>query len=481
MTVQSSPFVPPAPPVHKKDLSVWCLLFRVTRSTLSIWPDYAFETLYVRNRVMGIETLLVSDPEGVRHVLTANAANYRRPYSVTRVARPLVGSGLFLAEGADWRRQRRLLAPTFTPASIGLLLPHFRDAGLHLLRSVEKSPRANLSKAFQDTALEAVLRALFSMPESGDRETLRNMARDYIEGPGRPTLIDGFSKSENSFAFANGRRARFQKRWSAAIDEIISRRKASPTRTGHRDLLDLLLSLRDAETGEPLSDAEIRDQCATMFFAGSETTARLMFWASYLLAMDPEEQASVREEIAAFPPERINNLDDLQNWRRLRNVLLEALRLYPPVPQIVRVANGPDDICGEKISANTQVWICPWVMHRHRRFWERPTAFFPARFAGKAAPWTQTPAYVPFGAGPRICIGLSFALSEAQIVLAQLLSRYNISLPGARPVMPVGRVTIEPSYEPLFRLEPASLGPTPWPRIMDTSQIARRETHTGFS
>ena len=140
MTVRTSPFVPPAPPVPAKDLPVWRLLWNVTRSTLSIWPNEAFDTLYGRNRVMGIETLLVNDPEGVRHVLTANAANYRRPTSVTRVARPLVGSGLFLAEGADWRRQRRLLAPTFAPASIGLLLPHFREAGLHLLRSVETSP-----------------------------------------------------------------------------------------------------------------------------------------------------------------------------------------------------------------------------------------------------------------------------------------------------------------------------------------------------
>ncbi len=196
MTVERLPFVPPAPPVYSKALPVWRLLWKVTRSTLSIWPDYAFERLYVRNRVLGIETLLVSDPEGVRHVLTANAANYRRPYSVTRFARPLGGSGLFLAEGADWRRQRRLLAPTFTPASIGVLLPHFRAAGLHLLRSVETSPRANLSKAFQDTALEAVLRALFSMPESGDREKISHMARAYVEGPGRPIWSTGLRRAK---------------------------------------------------------------------------------------------------------------------------------------------------------------------------------------------------------------------------------------------------------------------------------------------
>jgi cytochrome P450 len=268
MTAESLPFVPPAPTVHATDLPVWRLLWKITRSTLSIWPDYAFDKLYIRNRVLGVETITISDPEGVRHVLTANAGNYRRPYSVTRIARPLVGSGLFLAEGADWRRQRRLLAPTFTPATIGLLLPHFRDAGLHMLRSIEMSPRANLSKVFQDTALEAVLRALFSLPESGNREKLRHMVRDYIEGPGRPTLIDGFAQSENTFAFANAKRARFLKYWRAAIDQIVSRRKASPTAPSHRDLLGLLLGVRDAETGEALSDGEIRDQCGNPVFCG---------------------------------------------------------------------------------------------------------------------------------------------------------------------------------------------------------------------
>jgi cytochrome P450 len=421
---------------------------------LSIWPDYAFDKLYIPNRVLGLESLIVNDPEGVRHVLTANAENYRRPYSVTRIARPLVGSGLFLAEGADWRRQRRLLAPTFTPATIRLLLAHFRDAGLHLLRSIEMSSQANLSKAFQDMALEAVLRALFSLAESSEREKLGHMVRDYIEGAGRPTLIDGFARSEGAFSLTNFKRARFQKSWDATIAQIISRRKASPNAPAHRDLLDLLLSVRDSETDEALSDGEIRDQCATMFFAGSETTARLLFWACYLLAMDSEEQTRVREEVTAFRPDQIDGLDDLQNLRRLRNVLLEALRLYPPVPQIVRVAKGPDDICGQKIGANTQVWISPWVMHRHRRFWDQPTVFLPDRFAEKTAPWTQTPAFIPFGAGPRICIGLWFALLEAEMAMALLLSRYSISLPGARPVLPVGRVTIEPSYEPLFRLDP---------------------------
>jgi cytochrome P450 len=449
----NAPFVPPAPEVYARDLPAWRLLWNVSRSNLAIWPDYAFDVLVARNRFMGlIDTILLNDPEAARQVLGPNAAKYRRSSAVRRVARPLGGDGLFLAEGNAWRRQRRLLAPTFTPASTGLLLPHFAAAGLHLLHAVEATPRVNLSRALQDTALEAVLRALFSMPDNAARDRLSRLVRDYIEGPGRPNLLDGFATTDNAFAFANGRRDRFQRAWFTAIDDIIAERRAAPSRADHRDLLDLMLDLKDAETGDGLAATEIRDQSATMIFAGSETTARLMFWAAYLLTQDLDEQARVRTEIDAFPAERVAGIDDLHHWPRLRNVLLEALRLYPPIAHLVRDAVAADMIGDEAIAAGTQVWISPWIMHRHRKFWAHPTAFMPDRFVGKAAPWTQMPGYIPFGAGPRICIGLAFALAEAQVVLATLLGRYRVGLPSGTPVLPIGRATIEPSHEPMFEL-----------------------------
>jgi cytochrome P450 len=178
-----------------------------------------------------------------------------------------------------------------------------------------------------------------------------------------------------------------------------------------------------------------------------------MFWTSYLLAMDRVEQARIGAEVAAFPPDRVASPDDLRNWPRLRNALLEAPRLYPLPPHIQRDAEGPDEIGGEPIRRDAQVWISPWVMHRRRKFWDRPTAFLPDRFACESAPWTRMPAFIPFGMGPRIRIGLAFALSEAQIVLARLFSRYEIGLVDAWPVLPIGRVTTEPSHEPMFALE----------------------------
>jgi cytochrome P450 len=453
-TAVAATIFPSAPKVHAADLPVWRLLPAMARSSLSVWPDYAFDLIVNKQTTLGVTSVLVNDPEGVRHFLAVNAANYRRPSSIRRVATPLGGSGLFLAEGAEWRRQRKLLAPTFAPSSINVLVPHFHEAALHLLHSVEGKPGVNLSKAFQDTALEAVLRALFSMPENRAREELSALVRGYVEGAGRPGPFDFFAPSEDSFGFLLGKRRRFQSKWFAAIAAIIAQRKAEPRSANHRDLLDLLLELKDADTGEMLSDDEIRDQSATMFFAGSETTARLMFWTAYLLTLDMKEQQRLSSEIAAFPPERVRTLDDLGNWPALRNVLLEALRLYPPLPHTIRQANGPDTISGMSVAANDQVWASAWIMHRHRKFWQNPTAFMPDRFAGKSAPWVQMPAYIPFGVGPRICIGLNFALAEAQIVLAHLLARYRISVAGNRPVIPVGRVTTEPDHEPMFRLEP---------------------------
>jgi cytochrome P450 len=456
LTSTPSAFIPPAPVVYRKPLPLWRLLWMLNRSSLAIWHDEVFEAPIARRRVVGVEFLVVNDPDAVRHVMVANASNYGRPVSVRRVVRPLGGSGLFLSQGDDWRRQRRLLAPSFIPASIGLMLPHFRDAGLHLLHTIEKTRQANLSKAFQDAALEAVLRALFSMPDNSAREKLGRSVRNYIEGPGRPNLLDVIgARNESDFSWASGQRKRFMRSWFDAIEAIIAERKDRASDGQHQDMLDLLLSIVDKDTGEGLSNSEIRDQCGTMLFAASETTARLMFWAAYLLSQDLEEQGRVRTEITAFPVERVCALDDLKYWPRLRNVLLEALRLYPPLPHIVREALGPDQLAGEKVSSGMQVWFSAWVMHRHRRFWDQPAAFMPDRFASGGAPWTQMPAYIPFGTGPRICIGFSFALSEAQIVLATLLSCYKIGSVKGKPVMPLGRATIEPSYEPAFQLQPA--------------------------
>jgi cytochrome P450 len=451
-----SSIVPPAPVVHPKDLPAIRLLLGSIRNSLSIWPDRAFETAFDRNTLFGVESAFVNDPQGVRYMMATNAANYVRPAMLPRILRPLIGQGVFLAERGEWRRQRRLLSPPFTPNRVNILLPHFIAAANDLVQGLGGQPSADLSDAYQMAALNAVLRALFSMPDQAERDSLGNLVRQYVTGPGRPQIFDGFSKSETSFAFALGGRRAFQKRWFAAVDAIVAARRSESRDAGHQeDLLDLLIAVRDPETGEPIAADEVRDQCATMIFAGYETTARLLFWASYLLTLDHVEQARLRAEVAAFPPERVKTLDDLNHWPRLRLVLLETLRLYPPVPLLVREPVEDDVIMGEPVRRGIQVYVAPWVLHRHRKHWQHPTAFVPDRFAGQSLPWTSGGAYLPFGAGPRICIGAVFALAEAQIILATMLQRYTLTIEDKRPVMPVARLTIQPSHAPMFRLERA--------------------------
>jgi cytochrome P450 len=445
--------IPPAPPVHAKDLSTLSLVRTSARDTLAIWPNYAFEVPFSRRTVLGVEAVLLNDPAAIRHVMTTNVANYRRPVMTARILRPLLGRGILLSEGAEWRRQRRMLSTAFTPQSVGLLLPHFFAAADDLVRSVERAPTADLALAFQSATLEAVLRALFSMPDAAQREPLAAMVRSFATGPGRFTAVDSLAPNETSFPFLLRKRRAFQKAWFAVVDDVIAERRRAPNHGGPRDLLDMLLTARDTETGAPLAADEVRDQSATMIFGGHETTSRLLFWATYLLTLDPAEQDRLRAEVADYPPDRARSLADLGRWPRLRLVLLEALRLYPSVAHLVREPIDDDVVAGERVRRGTQVWISPWVMHRHRTYWESPTAFRPDRFAGQPSPWTALPAYLPFGAGPRICLGAAFAMAEAQIMLATLLSRFRISLDGGAPVLPVGRLTIEPSRAPGFRLE----------------------------
>jgi cytochrome P450 len=452
----TAPVIPPAPIVHPKDLPAIKLLWGSIRNSLAIWPDYAFDVPFSRNKLFGIESVLINDPAGVRHMMATNAANYVRPAVVPRLLRPLAGEGVFLAEGSEWRRQRRLLSPSFTPHHINILLRHFVAAATDLVHRLEGQSRVNLLAAYQTAALDAVLRALFSMPDQKERERLGDLVRQYFAGPGSPNIFDSFATSETSFAFTlRGRRA-FQKRWVAAVDAIVTARRDAPLGTDHRDLLDLLIAIRDPETADSLAADDVRDQCATMILAGSETTARLLFWTSYLLTLDHSEQGRLRAEVAAFPPERVTTLDDLGHWPRLRLVLLEALRLYPPLPLLVREPVEDDVIMDEPVRRGIQVYVAPWVLHRHRKHWQHPTAFMPDRFAGQPSPWTSGGAYLPFGAGPRVCIGAVFALSEAQIMLATLLQRYSLAIESKHPVMPVGRLTILASYVPTFKLERSS-------------------------
>ena len=443
--------MPPAPRVHGRRLSSWRGLATLFRNPLAVFTEEDFEVAIIRSRLLGRDNLMVNDPVAVRHILSS--PKYRRPMAIVRPVRWLGGNGLFLAEGEAWRTQRRMLAPLFTPAQLGGMLPHFRAAAESMLGRLAGRSEAQLSGEFNRATLDSFLRALFSMPADTLGADVASAVRRYLDGPGRPRLSDGVARTESDFGFLNRSRRRFRAEWLAAVNSIIRAREVPRSGDAPRDLLDVLLAGLDPETGAALSLDEIRDQIGTFLFAGFETTTRLLFWAAYLLALDQGEQARIRREIADSPADRARTFADLERWPRLRATLLEALRLYPPVSLLLREAVEPDEVLGETVRAGTLVVIAPWTLHRHKAHWKDPQAFMPERFLGQRQPWAQG-AFLPFGIGPRICIGASFALGEAELIMATLLERLEIGLLDTRPVLPVGRVTTVPNYEPRFSLRP---------------------------
>lgn len=456
IAVRPAPLIPPAPKVHPRPLGGTPLrelrvMVQMSRNLVGAWCEQDFDSLITPYTLLGQPGVVISDPAAARRIL--GSSNYLRPAKASRSLKPLTGEGVLLSEGETWRRQRRSLAPVFTPSAVESLLPHFGAAGRGLVAALAGRSRASLAQAFHHATLDAVLRALFSRQADAEGAVLADLARRYMEGPAHFNLFDFLARGPDDMTFADGDRRRVGGRWMAAVETLIAERKARP-HPEVLDLLDRLLAARD-DDGAPLPDREVRDQCGSMLAAGFETTSRLLFWTAYLLALDPATQSAVRAEIHARPAAKIDQLDDLKAWPLMRSVLFEALRLYPSAPMIMRQAVARDEVMDHVVPAGCVVNISPWVIHRHRKLWDAPTTFIPDRFIDQPHPW-GIEAFLPFGAGPRVCIGASFALAEAQIVLASLLERFEIGLASRRPVIPVASITLGPDHEPDFTLTPVS-------------------------
>ena len=234
------------------------------------------------------------------------------------------------------------------------------------------------------------------------------------------------------------------------VENIMLERMRVPEPDTPRDLFDLLRAARDPETGAAFSPPQLRDQLATLILAGHETTAVTLFWALSLLAQDPGEQERVAAEAGGSVGEPDSAMDVMPQLVRTRAVVNEALRLYPPAIAIVREAIGPDRLGSVTVPKGSVVMIAPWVLHRHQRLWRDPDAFDPSRFMPDV-PAPPRFAFLPFGAGPRVCVGAQFALTEATLALAMLLRRFRVSLEEAPP-MPAAVITMQPQRAVPFRL-----------------------------
>jgi cytochrome P450 len=304
----------------------------------------------------------------------------------------------------------------------------------------------------QYLALEVAGRALFSQAMHAHGAAIRAGIEGYGTRLARPSFLDFLLPPEAPDPLAWARR-RAGRGFKGVLDRIIAERSRTPPADPPRNLFDVLSTARDPETGEPFAPEHLRDQIATLMIAGHETTALSLFWAVYLLSLSPYCQERVAEEAAAVDLSPEGAARAYERLPVTRAVINETLRLYPPAYTIVRLAKGPDKVGGAEVSAGALVVVSPWLLHRHRRLWHDPDAFDPTRFL-PGAPAPERCAYLPFGIGPRVCIGAQFALLEATLVLAALARAFHIDLPGNKRILPTAVVTTAPDRAPAFRLVP---------------------------
>jgi len=446
------PLVPPSPPRAPDNMTAFGRMLAIRESPIGSWGQRAYEEDIVCGRFFRRSSFILNTPDTIRHVLVDNYENYTRTPAGIRVLRPMLGEGLLISEGRAWKHQRRTLAPAFTPRAVNALVPHMvaaTDDTIAKLKALSNAP-VDLREAMQRMTLEIAGRTMFSFGMDRHGRALRDFVMEYGARLARPHMLDLVLPlswpSPQDFS-----RARFRKRWTAFVGMLMAERRAAGKNENAppRDLFDLMNAARDPETGAAFSDEQLGDQVATMILAGHETTATALFWALYLLALDPVTQEQLAAEVRSA---NVNDAADIERLKFTRAVVDETMRLYPPAFLIARAAAGADSIAGMPVKKNDIVLIAPWLLHRHEKLWRDPGAFVPSRFM------TGTPpdrfAYMPFGVGARVCIGAHFALVEATLALAKIIGAFRVALIDKEPVLPVGVVTTQPNRSPMFAIKP---------------------------
>jgi cytochrome P450 len=398
----------------------------------------------VHLRLAGFHVYVVASPDGIKHVLQENHRNYVKSADYKILAQ-LLGQGLVTSEGSLWLRQRRLMQPMFHRQKIAAFGAMMTDCALAMLEGwrtrAEKREPFDVATEMMRLTLQIVGRALLTMDLTAQADLIgRNMtiANERMGEMDLTALVPWLPTPANR---------RFRKSVNV-LRQLVLKIIAARRREGrdYGDLLSMLLAVRDEETGESMSDEQLRDEVLTLILAGHETTATALSWTWYLLSQNPEAERKLHAELDEVLGGRPPAMADLANLNYTGMVIDEAMRLYPPVWAIGRQALEDDEISGYRVPQGSNVMVSQWLAHHHPGYWENPLRFEPERFSAERAAGRPRYAFFPFGGGPRMCIGNLFALTEAQLVLATVAQRYRLRLLPNHPIETQPLVTLRPHY-----------------------------------
>lgn len=434
--------IPARVPLVTEPWGLFRTLRTARRNVLEILPELTTRQAIVTGTT-GKRWHMLCDPTGIQRVFKTHVDNYPKSLVTKNMLRPAIGDSMFIAEGAHWRWQRRAAAPVFSPrnvANLGPVMSHAADRAVARLEQ-QNGAAADMYEEMITATFEVISDVTFSADAGFDRGEMHGAIDGYISQAAKLSLMDilGFPDwvPRPGRLFAGND----LKRMKSAADTAVDTRRSRPT-PDIPDLLDLLLSGEDSETKRSMNTAELRDNLLTFIVAGHETTALTLSWALYLCAFAPEVQERARLEAEAVLQGRTATAEDCADLPYLRQIIDETLRLYPPAPLLSRTALKEDVICDREIRAKDTVAIPVYCLHRNHLIWENADSFDPDRFADTSA--IDRFAYLPFGAGPRICIGAGFAIQEAIIILATLLTKFRFHAIEGRDPKPVMILTLRP-------------------------------------
>lgn len=453
----ASPMLVGAAPPPEKRRSLLRQLLAPAPNEFETIPRIAFEQpIWEWKSVFG-HNFVVSDPVGVKRVLLDNVANYPKTEMETKMLGAIVGEGLLVSQGEKWKSHRRLMAPSFDFKSIVAYSPAMVAAAEDQSRAwatKNDGPVIDIAEEMTNLTLRVISNTMFSadgkiLGELVD-SSLRKMGEaidfnllDILPLIGPPRMKRKMERIHANFL-----------NMDATMQKLIRARETVEGQAPH-DLLDRLIAARDGETGVRLTNDEVRDEVVIIFLAGHDTTALALTYTWYLLSQHPAVEAKLHAELERVLGGRAPTHDDLVNLPYTRMVIEESMRLYPPAPGLSnRAVLANDEVCGVKIPKGAQVAVIPWVIHRHRSLWENPETFDPERFSPERSQGRHRFAYLPFGGGPRVCIGMALALTEAQLILATLAQRFRLKLVADQEIVLQHRITMRPRDGIKMVLEP---------------------------
>lgn len=438
---------PPKPPSRPGKVSLWRYAKLFRRDILSAQPARLYRAWMAEFRTPFFRSYMCNDPDLVDLVLKKRPDDFPKSDRIREGLAPLLGNSVFVTNGATWKRQRRIIDPAFEGGRLRDTFPAMWDAGVaavERLGAVADGRALEIEAETSHMAADVIFRTLFSLP---------------IENETAGAVFSRFKEHQRSSPVMNIAALLPLPKWMPRLHSKLTRHTARDIRalitkltqdrmaeitagTAPDDLATKIMTTKDPETGHAFDTDEMVDQVAIFFLAGHETSASALAWSLYLLAIYPEWQGKLADEAAAaFQPEKIY-FSTLSKLKANRDVFREAMRLYPPVPMMVRETMRQEEFRGRKIKKGSQIVLSPWHLHRHERIWDKPDEFDPNRFntdAGKAA---MRKAYFPFSAGTRVCPGSGFAMAEGTLLLAMLVRAFRFELVPERPAMPVAHLTV---------------------------------------